>query len=219
MVSSEEQTLPLLPEAKIAAAYEAARESLARLSQTGLEHYRPVYQYYGPDIPAADRWFGEIAEHLSWGMRVADGFGARDLVETIQAAVRPYASFEYFLAYAVLSMAFEREGEEELAGYRLPPLSAELKEYLLTVLVRRAGETCSAVELDWLGDLMTRVIVWLPYSPTPESYIGLDDVAPIMAALRAREWTELTDAAIQGERQRIEQCWRVIQDYRQKVGE
>ena len=35
----------------------------------------------------------------------------------------------------------------------------------------------------------------------------------------AREWTELTDAAIQGERQRIEQCWRVIQNYRQKVGE
>lgn len=99
MVFSEEQTLPLLPEAKIASAYQAARESLARLSQIGLERYRPTDLVHSQGTAVADPDFGEIAEQLGWGMRVADGFGAWNLVEEIQAVVRQNPSFEYLLAY------------------------------------------------------------------------------------------------------------------------
>jgi hypothetical protein len=217
MISNDLQELPLLPHEQVQAAYGEAHQALAALSSFGLEHYRPPASHVSDEMTRDERYFDGIAEQLAWGLRVADSFGNQEMITAIGDAVAGYPDFEYYLAYNLLSSAYEREAVLKLEGYRLNSISRELKGHLLQVLIEQVAHTQSPVELEWLACLMARVIYWLPWSTSPETYIGIDDVGPVVAALAWRQTiAPLTEAkSLQGIAQ-IQRYWGRIQAFRQK---
>jgi len=217
MISNDLQELPLLPHEQVQAAYGEACEALTALSSFGLGHYRPPASYISDEMTREERYFGGIAEQLAWGLRVADSFDNQEMITAIGDTMAGYPDFEYYLAYTLLSAAYEREAVLKTEGYRLNSISKELKGRILQILIEQIASTQSPVELEWLAYLMARVIYWLPWSTSPETYIGIDDVGPLVAALAWRQTiAPLTEAKCLQAIAQVQRYWGRIQAFRQQ---